>query len=58
MLARREKTEKGRNLIYSLRREEVGLVFRESAMVAAKPSDSFQRMTIFSATFIAVVERV
>lgn len=58
MLVSREKTEKGRNLIYSLRREEVGLVLRASAMVAANPSDSFQRMTIFSATFIAVVERV
>lgn len=50
--------EEGRNLIYSLRREEVGLGFSASAMVAANPSESFQRITIFSATFIAVVESV
>lgn len=32
--------------------------FRESAMVVANPSGSFQRNTIFAATFIADVERV
>lgn len=38
---------------YSLRRGEIGLGFRASAIVAANPSESLHSKTIFSATFIA-----
>lgn len=55
---KQREIEEGRNN-YSLRRGEVGLGFIASAMVAANPSESFQRKTIFSATFMAdEVERV